>query len=209
MTEDAGARSTIDFAERSRKGQPMSDETPQPPAKFEESSRQNRAASAEENKAASRRWVEAFNDRDQRGEAAARAADFIAHAPASLEPAPLDSEAWTQFLSAFLEGFPDLKLTVEDAVGDGELVAQRLLFKGTHTGVFQGLPPTNREVKFSGLELNRMVDGKVAEHWVQMDVGSLLQQLGLRVVPRPRLLPRLLAQQAKKLFRKRPSTADS
>jgi SnoaL-like polyketide cyclase len=100
-------------------------------------------------------------------------------------------------------------LVAETVRSPGLLVAQRLLFKGTHTGVSQGLPPTNREVKFSGLELNRMVDGKVAEHWVQMDVGTLLQQLGLRVVPGPRLLPRLLAQQPTKLFRKRPSTAHS
>src|SRR5215216_806604 len=209
IPRNVGATTTIDFAERSRKGQSMGDETSQPPATLEGSSRQKRAPSAEENKAVSRRWVEAFNTNDEQREADARTADFIAHAPASLAPAPLDSDAWTEFLFAFREGFPDLQLTVEDAVGDGELVAQRLLFKGTHTGVFQGLPPTNREVMFSGLELNRMVDGKVAEHWVQMDQVTLLQQLGLLVVPGPRLVPRLLTHQAKKLFRKRPSTAHS
>jgi predicted ester cyclase len=187
----------------------MSDQSSQPAATLDESSRQNPAPSAEDHKLVARRWVEAFNTRDEQGEADARTADFIAHAPASLEPAPLDSDAWTQFLSAFLEGFPDLHITVEDAVAEGELVAQRLLFKGTHTGVFQGLPPTNRQVMFSGLELNRMVDGKVAEHWVEMDQVALLQQLGLLVMPGPRLLPRLLTHQAKKLLRKRRSTTHS
>jgi predicted ester cyclase len=54
-----------------------------------------------------------------------------------------------------VEGFPDLRLTVEDDVGDGDLVAQRIHFEGTHTGVFQGLPPTGKKVAFEGLELNR------------------------------------------------------
>src|SRR4051794_34411182 len=161
------------------------------------------AASVERNKAVSRRWIEVFNERDDAAEADVRAQDYVAHAPASLEPAPLDSEAWTRFLSGFVEAFPDLRLTVEDAVGEGDLVAQRVHFPGTHTGEFQGLPPTHRKVTFSGLELNRFVDGRVAEHWFQMDSLTLLQQLGLVVVPGPRLLPRVVASQLKKLRRKR------
>ena len=162
--------------------------------------------SAERNKAVSRRWIEAFNERDDAAEADVRSRDYVAHAPVSLEPAPLDSEAWTRFLSGFVEGFPDLRLTVEDAVGEGDLVAQRIHFAGTHTGEFQGLPPTNRKVEFSGLELNRFVDGRVVEHWFQMDSLTLLQQLGLVVVPGPRLLPRVLAHQVKKLRRSRDSS---
>ena len=94
-----------------------------------------------------------------------RAPGYVAYAPVSLEPAPLDSEAWTRFLGGFVEAFPDLQITVEHAVAEGDLVAQRVHFEGTHTGEFQGLPPTNRKVAFSGLELNRFVDGRVAEHW--------------------------------------------
>jgi hypothetical protein len=59
-------------------------------------------------------------------------------------------------------------------------------------------------VRFSGIEINRMVDGKVAEHWFQLDAVTLFQQLGLLVVPGPRLLPRLLAAPVQKLLRKRP-----
>ena len=153
----------------------------------------------EQNKAASRRWIEVFNERDDAGEADVRAQDYVAYAPPSLEPAPLDSEAWTRFLAGFVEGFPDLRITIEDAVAEGDLVAQRVHFEGTHTGGFQGLPPTQRKVTFSGLELNRFVDGRVAEHWFQLDSLTLLQQLGLVVVPGPRLLPRILAHQVKKL----------
>jgi predicted ester cyclase len=160
------------------------------------------ANSVEHNKAVSRRWIEVFNGRDHAGEADVRGPDYIAHAPASLEPAPLDSEAWTRFLAGFVEAFPDLRLSVEDAVGEGDLVAQRVHFTGTHAGEFQGLPPTHRTVSFSGLELNRFVEGRVSEHWFQMDALGLLQQLGLVVVPGPRLLPRLLAHRLKKLRKK-------
>jgi steroid delta-isomerase-like uncharacterized protein len=155
------------------------------------------------NKEVSRRWIEVFNERDTAAQADVLGPDYVAHAPVSLEPAPLDSEAWERFLAGFVEGFPDLQLTVEDAVGEGDLVAQRVHFAGTHTGEFQGLPPTGRTVEFSGLELNRFVDGRVAEHWFQLDALSLLQQLGLVVVPGPRLLPRILVSQVKKLRRKR------
>ena len=162
-----------------------------------------RETSVEQNKHVSRAWIEAFNVGDHAAEAEVLGPDYVAHAPASLEPAMLDSEAWAEFLAGFKEGFPDLRLTIEDAVAEGDLVAQRIRFAGTHTGVFQGLPPTNRTVEFSGLELNRFVEGRVAEHWFQLDALGLLQQLGLMVMPGPRLLPRLLNHQLKKLRRKR------
>ena len=176
---------------------------PTPDATTDEPTGPGAASSVEHNKAVSRRWIEVFNERDDAGEADVRGPDYIAHAPASLEPAPLDSEAWTRFLAGFVEAFPDLRLSVEDALGEGDLVAQRVHFTGTHTGEFQGLPPTHRRVSFSGLELNRFVDGRVAEHWFQMDALTLLQQLGLVVVPGPRLLPRLLAHRLKKLRKNR------
>jgi steroid delta-isomerase-like uncharacterized protein len=161
------------------------------------------AAAGEHNRTMARRWIDAFNARDDAAEAAARTADYIAHAPHSIEPAALDSDAWVEFLGVFLEGFPDLHLEVLDSSADEEMVAQRIRFTGTHTGSFRGLPPTNRQVRFSGLEINRMVDGKVAEHWFQLDAVTLFEQLGLRVVPGPRLLPRLLASPVTRMLAKR------
>ena len=159
-------------------------------------------ASAEHNRLVARRWIDAFNDRDDAAEAAARTVDYIAHAPDSIQTAVLDSEAWAEFLGVFLEGFPDLHLEVQDSAADEGMVAQRILFTGTHTGTFRGLPATGRPVRFSGLEINRMADGKVAEHWFQLDAVTLFEQLGLRVVPGPRLLPRLLAAPVKRLLGK-------
>jgi predicted ester cyclase len=157
---------------------------------------------AEDNRAAAIHWIDAFNTRDDPREAGLRMRDYIAHTPESIGTAPLDSDAWIEFLGVFLEGFPDLHLEVQDTAADEHMVAQRILFTGTHTGNFRGLPPTNREVRFGGIEINRMVDGKVAEHWFQLDAVTLFQQIGLLVVPGPRLIPRLLARPVKKLFGK-------
>lgn len=130
----------------------MADE-PMPDTTTGNPSQPSGATSVEHNKAVSRRWIEVFNERDHPAEADVRAPEYVAYAPASLEPEPLDSEAWTRFLAGFVNGFPDLRITVEDAVGEGDLVAQRAHFEGTHTGEFQGLPPTQSKVSFSGLEL--------------------------------------------------------
>jgi steroid delta-isomerase-like uncharacterized protein len=160
-------------------------------------------ASADDHKAVIRRWIEAYNNRDEQGEADARASAYVAHA--SGVPEPLPSEGWKQFIATFAEAFPDLRLTVESIVAEGDMVAARVAFHGTHAGEFQGLPPTNKQVAFSGIEFDRMVDGKVAEHWVVLDQLGLLQQLGMVVVPGPRLAGRMLVRQAKKLGSRLPA----
>jgi predicted ester cyclase len=96
---------------------------------------------------------------------------------------PLNLEAWTQFSGSFAEAFPDIRLTVEDIFSAGEMVAARVAFHGTHRGEFQGIAPTGKEVAFSSIEINRVVDGKVEEHWVELDLLGLMQQLG--ALPEP------------------------
>ena len=116
-----------------------------------------------DNKAIVLRWIEAYNERDTQAEADARAPGYVAHAPGL--PDLLDSQAWTQFIASFIEAFPDLRLTVEDNFSAGDMVAARVAFRGTHRGEFQGIPPTDKQVAFSRIEIDRMGDGKVQEHW--------------------------------------------
>jgi steroid delta-isomerase-like uncharacterized protein len=142
---------------------------------------ERRKVSAEDNKAVVRRWIEAYNNRDTQAEADARAPGYVAHAPGL--PGPLDSEAWAQFIASFKEAFPDLWLTVEDIFSEGDMVAARVAFKGTHRGEFQGIPPTDKQVAFSSIEIDRMVDGKVQEHWFELDQLGLMRQLG--ALPEP------------------------
>src|SRR3954467_848115 len=170
---------------------------------------QSNIGSAEHNRIVASRWIDGFNARDDTAEAAARTADYIAHAPESIESAALGGDTWVGFLGVFVEGFPDLHLEVQDSSADEGMVAQRILFTGTHSGPFRGLPPTGRKVRFSGLEINRMADGRVAEHWFQLDTLTLFEQLGLLVVPGPRLLPRLLASPITRLLGRRRRTVQS
>ncbi|CAA9529643.1 MAG: hypothetical protein AVDCRST_MAG73-813 [uncultured Thermomicrobiales bacterium] len=146
-----------------------------------EDSERSEAMSGEENAAVVERWIEAYNARDTRAEAAARAPGFVAHVPGV--PVPLDADAWVGFTASFAAAFPDLRLTVEESFAAGDKVAARVTFRGTHRSEFQGIPPTDRQVTFSSIELNRMVDGKVAEHWVELDLLGLLRQLG--AIPTP------------------------
>ncbi len=133
--------------------------------------------SAEDNKSVVRRWIDAFNERDLQAEADLLGRGFVFHAPAT--PGPMEGvEAWRQFTGSFVEAFPDLRLTIEDIMAEGDRVAARVAFRGTHSGEFQGLPPTNKEVNFTSMEFNRVVDGKVEEHWVELDLLGLMGQLG-------------------------------
>jgi predicted ester cyclase len=117
--------------------------------------------SAEDNKAVVRRWIETFNNPyTPQTEVDALAPGYSAHAPGL--PGPLDLEGWSQFTASFVEAFPDLRLTVEDILSSEDMVAARVSFRGTHRGEFQGIPPTGKEVAFSSIEIDRMVDGKVA-----------------------------------------------
>ena len=162
--------------------------------------------SEEENKAVIRRWIEAYNERDLEAEADVLAPGFVAHVPDA--PAPLDLEgleAWRQYTAPFTEAFPDLRLTIQDIAAEGDTVAARVAFEGTHRGEFQGLPPTSKTVAFSSMEFNRVVDGQVEEHWVEINLLGVVQQLGVTPIPGPRLLVRLLVRQAGKLRSRLPT----
>jgi steroid delta-isomerase-like uncharacterized protein len=137
--------------------------------------------SIEESKGVVRRWFQAFNDRDLAAEEAARSADFAAHVPGA--PAPLDGAGWQAFLAAFVAGFPDARLVVDELVAEGDRVAARWTFRGTHTGEFLGIAPTGKPVSMAAIEVNRVAAGQVAEHWVALDQLGRLQQLGAMPTP--------------------------
>ena len=137
----------------------------------------------DENKAIVRRWIETFNNPyTPQTEVDVLAPGYIAHAP--WLPGPWTWRPGRSSLPPFVEAFPDLRLTVEDIFWVGNMVAARVAFRGTHRGEFQGIPPTGKEVAFSSIEIDRMVDGKVAEHWFEMDLLGLMGQLG--AIPEPK-----------------------
>lgn len=127
-------------------------------------------------KSLNHRWIKAFNDRDWKTERAVRGDDFQAYLSGAKEP--LDNAAWSGFMAAFTKGFPDSRISIESCIAEGDTVVSRWTLTGTHQGEFQGIPPTGRPVKFSGLEFNRAVDGRFVEHHSMFDNIALLQQIG-------------------------------
>jgi steroid delta-isomerase-like uncharacterized protein len=130
----------------------------------------------EDNKNLNLRWLQAFNERDWTTEAACRAADYTAHLSGA--PVPLDFDAWSGFMIEFSTAFPDAQINVEGVIAERDSTATRFTITATHGGDFQGIPATGRQVTVAGLEFNRILDGKIAEHWGQFDLVGLMQQIG-------------------------------
>jgi len=86
-----------------------------------------------------------------------------------------------QFLSLHLNAFPDVQATVEDLLADGDKVVARVSYRGTQQGAFRGISPTGKQIAVMGINIFRIADGKMVEHWGLSDRISALQQLG--VVP--------------------------
>ena len=89
------------------------------------------------------------------------------------------------FYSVLLAGFPDAQTTILDIIAERDKVVVRASTVGTHTGPFMGIPPTGRSVTWSFVDIYRIGDGKIVEHWIETDRMSLMQQLGLVPPPRP------------------------
>lgn len=136
--------------------------------------------SAEENKTTQRRFFEeVINQKRLVVIDEIYAASFVSH---SMAPGlPPDREGVKVFVSAFHAAFPDGHISIDQMIAEGDSVAVRTTFRGTHTGELMGIAPTNRHVVVPGLDMIRYVNGKMAEQWGGPDQMSLMQQLG--VVP--------------------------
>ena len=102
--------------------------------------------------------------------------DFIANLPGLPEPLH-GREIWKRGVQVMRQGFPDLRIEIEDIFGAGDKVAVRVRFAGTHEGPFQDIPPTRRPVTFTSIEIYRLEGDKIAEEWVSPDMMSLLRQI--------------------------------
>ncbi len=136
---------------------------------------------SEENKAIVRRSYEAINrnDLDALGEVVA--SDMTDHVAApGLAPG---LEGMKQFFSSLHAAFSDLRMDAEDVIAEGDKVVTRVRISGTHRGEFMGIDPTGNRVEISGIDILRVADGKIVEHWGNFDDLGMMQQLG--VIPEP------------------------
>lgn len=82
------------------------------------------------------------------------------------------------FQSMF-NAFPDFEMVVEDTIVEGDKVVIRVKAQGTHQGDFMGIPATGRRIEVPLIDIMRVRDGKIAEHWGVMDNAAMMQQLGV------------------------------
>jgi len=141
--------------------------------------------STEQNKATARRW---FFDIIKKGQLAVAdeifAANHIIHDPhAPPSGWPNGPEGLKMVASVFGGGFSDWNITIEDQIAEGDKVASRWTASATQTGPLQGMPPTGKAVRVTGVNVTRFAEGKIVESWFNFDMLTLLQQLG--AIPTP------------------------
>jgi steroid delta-isomerase-like uncharacterized protein len=134
--------------------------------------------SAEDNKALIRRFVEEVQSGDNIDLVDEICSpEFVNHsAPPRI---PADREGIKIVTAMFRRAFPDSYFTVEDMVAEGDKVATRKTFHGTHGGEFMGIPPSGRGVSMGLIDIVRISDGRVVEHWSMGDTLGMMQQLGV------------------------------
>lgn len=102
-------------------------------------------------------------------------ADALDHSPLGTETGP---ESFKHVVSSYREAFPDVRMTIEDEIAEGDKVVHRWRIVGTNKTPFMGIPPTGKEATFIGTTIVRISNGKIAERWTSFDLLGLLTQLG-------------------------------
>jgi steroid delta-isomerase-like uncharacterized protein len=141
--------------------------------------------SSEANKAVVRRFYEeAFSQGnldvlDQIG-----ASDYVNHDPSGPPGGwPGGTEGMRMVVGTYRTAFPDVQMTIDDQVAEGDKVVTRWTARGTNSGSLMGMPPTGRPIHITGISIERIAGGKIAETWVNFDGMGMMMQLG--VIPAP------------------------
>ena len=92
--------------------------------------------------------------------------------------APELADEFKRDVAEIRRAFPDYAGTNVEQIAEGEEVANRFVFLGTHLGEFEGVNPTGKRVEFVGHSIDRVVEGKIVESWVEVDMLGVMRQLG-------------------------------
>ncbi len=135
---------------------------------------------AEEYETFLHRWFEeVWNNRSEEAIDEMFHEDGIANGLNDAEGNPIrGTENFKTLHRAFLSAYPDLKITVEDTVMEGDKIAARCTVKATHTGEGLGILPTNQPIEFTGLTIVKLKDGKIIEAWNEFDFMKMYSQVG-------------------------------
>jgi steroid delta-isomerase-like uncharacterized protein len=136
--------------------------------------------SAEENKAVTRGFMEAFSRHDLDSCEPFLDENIVVHGFPGLPPG---RDAFRGVGEMFLAAFPDGTIAIEDMLADGDKVVARYMYTGTHQGELQGIPATGKEIAVEGILIDHIVNGKIVERWDVFDQIGMLQQLGVMPAP--------------------------
>ena len=134
--------------------------------------------SSAENKALIRRF---FEEIDARRDVSVIddfiSSEFVDHSPSpGMSP---DIEGQRKAFLHFLQATPDGYHAVEDILAEGDMVSVRVRAWGTQTGELFGIPPSGNRMETTGIAIYRVADGKIVEHWNEIDMLGVMQQLGV------------------------------
>jgi steroid delta-isomerase-like uncharacterized protein len=136
---------------------------------------------SEQNKTAVRRLFDELWNKGSLPVADELIAPTYTHHDASTPDVGRGPESEKKRVTHYRNAFPDMRLTIEDIIAEGETVIARWSCRGQHKGELNGIAPTGKQVAFTGVTIARFAGGKMVEGFVNWDALGLMQQLG--VVP--------------------------
>ncbi|OGC76679.1 MAG: hypothetical protein A2Z27_04925 [candidate division Zixibacteria bacterium RBG_16_50_21] len=135
----------------------------------------------EQNKTIVRRNYETADKNDLTTYSEQLAPDVAVHLPGM--PAPLNREAVIHMMNVMFSGLPQRQHVFEDQIAEDDKVVTRLTLHAVHTGEFQGMPATGKQIAVQQMAIHRIRDSKIAEVWVSSDDIGMIKQLGLLPSP--------------------------
>ena len=139
------------------------------------------AASDPTAKSLAEQFAGTLSARDIDAFAALFADDYVNHQRTAAVPSPpadtRPKDATVAYFASRLKGMPDLAVSIEAMVSNGDMFAASFVYEGTHEGVYFGIAPSGKKLRLTSCDIFRVVNGKIAEHWGMGDIAGLLAQL--------------------------------
>ena len=107
----------------------------------------------------------------------------IDHSTVGGKEAGTGSESFKQIVTMFRSGMPDIQVTIEHEIAEGDIVVHHWTLRGTHTAPIMGTPPTGKRLALTGMSVVRLSDNKIIERWAAIDELGFMRQLGIAPAP--------------------------
>jgi steroid delta-isomerase-like uncharacterized protein len=123
-------------------------------------------------------FIEAFNHGKFPALDAICAPNMVDHSTAAAPGQPNDLEGFKKRVQGHRTGMPDLRFSIMNMIIEGDLISYQWEMSGTNTGPYLGRPASGNPIRIVGMNLERLENGKIVEHWSYPDKLALMQQLG-------------------------------